>query len=90
MFHLVPHSEYHDIIFADMVDSYMNLTLKVLHGLTWANRHCANFNFLVKVDSDVFLNPFSLVDYFYSHNLLSDPDLDFLGELAVYISRNRQ
>ena len=63
-----------------MEDSYMNLTLKVLHGLTWANRHCAHFNFLVKVDSDVFFNPFSLVDYFYSHNLLSDPDLDFLGE----------
>ena len=68
-----------------MVDSYMNLTLKVLHGLTWANQDCANFNFLVKVDSDVFFNPFSLVDYFYSHYLFSDPDLDFLGGLVLKV-----
>ena len=72
-------AEHKDIIFADMIDSYHNLTLKVLHGLTWAKRHCTNFNFLVKVDSDVFLNPFSLVDYFYLHNLFSKPDTEFVG-----------
>ena len=68
------------MIFADMVDSYKNLTLKVVHGLAWADKFCRRFDFLVKVDSDVFFNPFPLVDYFYDRNLFSDPDLEFVGK----------
>ena len=63
-----------------MADTYYNLTLKVLFGLSWAAQHCPGFEFVVKVDSDVFLNPFSLIDYFYKRNLLSDHNLDFLGK----------
>jgi len=68
-----------DMIFADMRDSYQNLTLKILHGLTWAKHYCHGFNFLVKVDSDVFFNVYPLIDYFYERNYLSDPDFEFVG-----------
>ena len=73
-------SENQDVIFANMVDTYYNLTLKVLFGLSWAAQHCPSFEFVVKVDSDVFLNPFTLIDYFYKRNLLSDNNMDFLGK----------
>ena len=73
-------AERNDIIFADMIDSYLNLTIKVLHGLTWVTRHCSDFNFVVKVDSDVFFNPFSLIDYLHLHNLFNDPQVEFLGK----------
>ena len=62
-----------------MVDSYANLTLKVLHGFTWAKRHCPGFQYLVKVDADVFFNPFVLIDYLLDRNLLNDPAVEFLG-----------
>lgn len=72
-------SDYDDIILADMQDSYKNLTLKVLHGLTWAKRFCQGFHFLVKIDSDVFFNVFPLIDYFYDRNHFADADLEFVG-----------
>ena len=77
---VIPSTDHGDMIFADMRDSYVNLTLKVLHGLTWAKKHCHGFNYLVKVDSDVFFNVYPLIDYFYDRNYLSDPDFEFLGE----------
>lgn len=82
--------EHNDIIFADMIDSDLNLTIKVLQGLTWVTRHCSESNFVVKVDSDVFFNPFSLIDYLYLHNLFSDPQVEFLGGSVCSLCRPRR
>ncbi|XP_038657052.1 beta-1,3-galactosyltransferase 5-like [Scyliorhinus canicula] len=48
-----------DIIQKDFTDSYYNLTLKVLMGLDWVNRFCPSVSFVMKTDSDMFVN----VDY---------------------------
>ena len=32
------------------------------------------------MDSDVFFNPFSLIDYLHLHNLFNDPQVEFLGK----------
>ncbi|XP_074836308.1 beta-1,3-galactosyltransferase 1-like [Carettochelys insculpta] len=47
---------HHDIVQQDFLDAYNNLTLKTLMGLEWVSRHCPNASYVVKADSDVFLN----------------------------------
>ncbi|XP_053320832.1 beta-1,3-galactosyltransferase 5-like [Spea bombifrons] len=52
---------HHDIVQQDFVDSYGNLTLKTLMGFEWVYRLCPNVSYVMKVDSDMFLNPWFLV-----------------------------
>ena len=53
---------YGDIVQGNQIDSYYNLTLKVEMGLEWAVNYC-DFDFLLKADDDVFVDPFQLIDY---------------------------
>ena len=53
---------YKDIIRGAQNESYYNLTLKIQMGLEWAAKYC-DFQFLLKTDDDVFINPFNLIDY---------------------------
>lgn len=46
---------YKDILHGSYVDTYRNLTFKVLHGLHWAHKHC-NTDFILKTDDDCFVN----------------------------------
>ncbi|XP_004617782.2 beta-1,3-galactosyltransferase 4 [Sorex araneus] len=50
-----------DILQAAFVDTYRNLTLKTLSGLTWADRHCPAARYILKTDDDVFVNVPELV-----------------------------
>ncbi|KAM9312043.1 beta-1,3-galactosyltransferase 1-like [Gastrophryne carolinensis] len=56
---------YGDIVQQDFLDTYNNLTLKTLMGMEWVAKFCPNASYVMKVDSDVFLN----VDYLV-HKLL--------------------
>uniref|UniRef100_A0A8C4Y3W2 Hexosyltransferase n=1 Tax=Gopherus evgoodei TaxID=1825980 RepID=A0A8C4Y3W2_9SAUR len=47
---------HHDIIQQDFLDTYNNLTLKTLMGMEWVSRHCPNASYVMKADSDIFLN----------------------------------
>ncbi|XP_066298312.1 beta-1,3-galactosyltransferase 1-like [Branchiostoma lanceolatum] len=47
--------EHEDMLFGDYIDSYRNLTLKVLHGFKWARDECEP-EFLLKTDDDCFIN----------------------------------
>ncbi|XP_063289359.1 beta-1,3-galactosyltransferase 4 [Pelobates fuscus] len=61
---LVQEAGFHgDIIQAAFADTYRNLTLKTLVGLTWAVETCKNAKFLLKTDDDVFVNTPSLSDF---------------------------
>ena len=51
-----------DLIRGDQDENYYNLTLKTQMGLEWASKYC-EFQFLLKADDDVFVNPYMLVDY---------------------------
>ena len=51
-----------DLIRGAQKDDYYNLTLKTQMGLEWASKYCA-FEFLLKADDDVFINPYKLMDY---------------------------
>lgn len=45
-----------DVLQQDFVDTYHNLTLKTLMGLQWVAQHCPAARYVLKADSDVFLN----------------------------------
>ena len=60
---LVDESNAHgDIVQEDFVDSYRNLTHKVIMGLKWATIYCAHARFLAKIDDDISVNVFNLVE----------------------------
>ena len=51
-----------DFIRGAQNEHYNNLTLKTQMGLEWAAKYC-EFEFLLKADDDVFVNPYKLIDY---------------------------
>ncbi|XP_072903740.1 beta-1,3-galactosyltransferase 5-like [Hemitrygon akajei] len=44
-----------DLLLGDYVDTYRNLTLKVMHGLSWATSACRP-SYVLKTDDDCFVN----------------------------------
>lgn len=51
-----------DIIQGTFIDSYRNLTHKGVLGLRWVSEECPQAKVIVKVDDDVFLNVFTLME----------------------------
>ena len=49
-------AQYHDIVRANFVDSYDNLTLKRLAMLNWVSTFCPRAKYLLKSDDDVYVN----------------------------------
>ncbi|XP_078574133.1 beta-1,3-galactosyltransferase 1-like [Branchiostoma floridae x Branchiostoma japonicum] len=55
-----------DMLFGDYIDSYRNLTLKVLHGFKWARDECEP-EFVLKTDDDCFINTPLLLKMLQEH-----------------------
>ena len=53
---------YKDIVMGDFLDSYQNLTHKGLFGFQWIMDFCQNARIVLKVDDDVFVNIFRLLE----------------------------
>ncbi|XP_029930249.1 beta-1,3-galactosyltransferase 2-like [Myripristis murdjan] len=47
---------HHDIIQQDFLDAYKNLTIKTLMGMNWVAIHCQQASYVMKTDSDMFVN----------------------------------
>lgn len=45
-----------DIIQQDFLDTYKNLTIKTLMGMNWVTVHCPRVSYVMKTDSDMFVN----------------------------------
>jgi len=56
-------SENHDVVREDFLDSYKNLTLKTLAGIKWADQYCAQAEFVMKTDDDMFINLDNILEY---------------------------
>lgn len=52
---------HHDILQQDFLDSYKNLTVKTLMGMNWVALHCPRAGYVMKTDSDMFVNTEYLV-----------------------------
>lgn len=57
---------YSDIIQQDFVDSFYNLTLKLLLQFSWANSFCPHAKFLMTADDDIFIHMPNLIEYLQS------------------------
>lgn len=47
---------HHDIIQQDYQDTYYNLTIKTLMGMNWVATFCPHVSYVMKTDSDMFVN----------------------------------
>ncbi|KAG6939247.1 beta-1,3-N-acetylgalactosaminyltransferase 1 (globoside blood group) [Chelydra serpentina] len=54
---------YGDIIRQDFMDTYNNLTLKTIMAFRWVSEFCSNTKYIMKTDSDVFINTGNLVTF---------------------------
>ncbi|XP_071947460.1 uncharacterized protein [Antedon mediterranea] len=54
---------YGDIIQADFIESFHNLTLKVALGLKWVSENCQNAEYMFKGDDDIFVNFENIISY---------------------------
>ncbi|KAK2868952.1 hypothetical protein Q7C36_000823 [Tachysurus vachellii] len=48
--------QHHDIIQQDYMDTYYNLTIKTLMGMNWVAEYCPHASYVMKTDSDMFVN----------------------------------
>ncbi|XP_054831045.1 beta-1,3-galactosyltransferase 5-like [Eublepharis macularius] len=63
--------KYRDIIQKDFIDSYYNLTLKTMMGIEWVHKFCPQSSFVMKTDSDMFVNPYYLTELLLKKNRTS-------------------
>lgn len=52
-----------DLIQQDFLDSFHNLTLKLIMQFHWTHNHCAHARFLMTADDDIFVHMPNLVSY---------------------------
>ncbi|XP_075710736.1 beta-1,3-galactosyltransferase 5 isoform X2 [Rhinoderma darwinii] len=69
---------YKDIIQRNFIDTYYNLTIKTLVGLQWITRYCPQASYVMKTDTDMFINTFYLVDLLLRKNQTSNFFTGFL------------
>nr|XP_033798813.1 beta-1,3-galactosyltransferase 5-like [Geotrypetes seraphini] len=60
--------KYKDIIQRNFTDTYSNLTLKTLMGIDWVHHYCPQSTFVMKTDSDMFINTFYLTELLVRKN----------------------
>lgn len=57
-----------DVIQKDFVDVYLNLTLKTMMGIEWVHLFCPQVAFVMKTDSDMFVNVYYLTELLLKKN----------------------
>ncbi|XP_058890357.1 UDP-GalNAc:beta-1,3-N-acetylgalactosaminyltransferase 1-like [Acipenser ruthenus] len=57
------HEKYRDMIMQDFLDTHKNLTHKTRMAFQWLHDFCPKAQYIMKTDSDVFVNPGNLVNY---------------------------
>lgn len=73
---------FNDLVQGTFLDSYRNLTHKSVLGLRWATENCPGVKFLIRVDDDVFVNTFRLIE------LLNKQYFDLKRHIVGYLFRN--
>lgn len=68
-----------DILQADFLDTYRNLTRKTIMGFQWASKNCLNTNFFLVIDDDVLVSLKNLLPTLFSYK---KDDLLYMGELV--------
>lgn len=53
---------FNDLIQGNFVEAYKNLTYKHVMGLNWAVKYCNNVNYIIKMDDDIVVNIYYLLN----------------------------
>ena len=77
--------EFKDILILNFTDTYRNLTLKVMSTMKWIASNCKNIRFVMKTDTDVFVNIPKIAKLINSEKF-SSPNAVF-GNRASYKNR---
>ncbi|KAL3855112.1 hypothetical protein ACJMK2_014341 [Sinanodonta woodiana] len=54
--------QYKDLVQGDFIDDYHNLTHKGVLGFRWITENCRNAKFILKIDDDVYVNIFRVLE----------------------------
>ncbi|XP_067401338.1 beta-1,3-galactosyltransferase 5 [Emydura macquarii macquarii] len=65
---IAENQKYRDIIQKDFLDVYYNLTLKTMMGIEWVHQYCHQSRFVMKTDTDIFVNIFYLIELLLRKN----------------------
>jgi len=57
-------SDHGDLAQVDLIDTYLNLTLKSVSLINWTFKRCGQMRFVVKCDDDVYVNVENLAKAF--------------------------
>ncbi|KAK3545676.1 hypothetical protein QTP70_010480 [Hemibagrus guttatus] len=79
--------QHRDMIQQDYIDSYYNLTIKTLMGMHWVSRYCPNAKYVIKADSDMFVNTEYLIEKLLKANI--PREMYFTGYLMRGYKPNR-
>ncbi|KAL7879409.1 hypothetical protein SRHO_G00016630 [Serrasalmus rhombeus] len=74
--------QYHDIIQQNYIDSYYNLTFKTLMGMHWIATYCPGASYVMKTDSDMFVNTEYLIQKLLNPSL--PPKLKYFTGFVMY------
>ncbi|KAJ3595277.1 hypothetical protein NHX12_004581 [Muraenolepis orangiensis] len=80
---------HHDIIQQDFLDAYNNLTAKTLMGMNWVALHCRRAGYVMKTDSDMFVNTEYLIHKLLRPELKSKKRHFFTGNNMRGFAPNR-
>lgn len=58
-----------DLIQGNFKEAYRNLTYKHVMGLQWAAEYCSNAKFIIKMDDDIVVDIYKLVEYLHKLSL---------------------
>ncbi|XP_053315208.1 lactosylceramide 1,3-N-acetyl-beta-D-glucosaminyltransferase [Spea bombifrons] len=67
-------TRYNDLIQQDFLDTFHNLTLKLLLQFGWVNSYCSNAKFVMSADDDIFIHTPNLVSYLKMLDLIGVQD----------------
>lgn len=82
----VEDDQYGDVIQADFVESFQNLTLKVILGLKWVTDNCHHAKYLYKGDDDMFVNWENIISYLRDLRQKGDAKTRFFAGSVLYRS----
>ncbi|CAH8290834.1 unnamed protein product [Heterobilharzia americana] len=64
------HKIYQDILQFDFIESYYNVTRKLIGTIEYATLHCFNAKFILLIDQDFIVNPMNLAKYLSNINTI--------------------
>ncbi|NWR17854.1 B3GN5 glucosaminyltransferase, partial [Emberiza fucata] len=67
--------KYQDLIQQDFLDTFHNLTLKLLLQFSWVNAYCPHARFIMSADDDIFIHMPNLIAYLQSLTQMGAQDL---------------